>query len=1543
MALVLTRGVPGLDSLQPLAPEPNAPPPAPLPINTYSPNVERYRQLAWDEMPDSIKNRPDAAVQLDKFLHTMTWESGGNSESALDPGSDGATGVMRIQNLAGRPSPQALMDPATNIRYAWGLIKRDPDTWTDYGEGGATYDGKPFGALSQHPYGSGAPAYDPNAAPIVSRVMIDPLSTHLSEGQTSGFPAPRMPFSPYQPAPDPWQEPVGQIAAGEAGMQAPYDQQTGPNLLGGGINPNQGGFRNTEMLPDPNATTDDLFGALERGTRIADIPYARQAADSLGQGVGAATESVIGGGPIYPIVRRAVSAAGGPDLPSISAPDVAARLARGATGAPIPEPSQFAEDAARQSVPTNVRDAALTALPLVGPAREGATALRGAAERFATEGLGAEAGRAPEAIAGVAGSAAPRRLNFPADLGLEGAALSSEEQLARAKQMYQRLRAEGNSHEDIVSAWGQEAADRAGGIDTTAQRNATHASASDAAAHAAKRVYANTLDATGDLDAASAAARKAAAAASQGIQDQVKPNLLASDDTAAQMAAARGRVRETPTESVAEATPATTMPEGTPAGGTSTNAPTPVTTTISDDAKAQLRAQGLTDEEIDGIASNAAAKPASVPGEAEAFNQARQEAIAKAAEARGIKPEEMSFEDRAAATAEVVKRLNKAKPGQEVGDALAQAKRVERIADASQAFAVPPEQPTLQQALEMTQGQMFTPPTDNPNAGQLALGGQGGQMGIGEARAIPAGETPPAGPSLNTQRLNRGLTEPAGFAGTGDVIPPPKNPGVNAQGEFGKDFTPGPGYKESLAHRAYRELLSLVNSPIRVVTYGHEPIFRQGVGFALTHPSAAREALANMVAVARNPEAAAALNEALNAKPWVKAAMDAGWLHEGARPPETFINNLINKIPGMRNSGESARIYLTTLRKMGYEQEAQRLWQMGVKDPEEYKSLWNTVSDVTGHGLRGQSIAVGGINPVFSPQAMVGRFRGLLDPFLEKGAFNPLAPGARSVAIRNLIGIGGMAAGIEGIAKASGLNLKWGLLDTPLGKVEVGPSTIDPTAGYASIIRMGARAFDAAQSGDLSKLKDTATGYLRGQLGPTVDTMVSTFTGQDWQGKDFNLIQRAQSGQLVRDLYEPIAARAIEDAVKANGPIGALIAAPSMGAMGVETNLLQAARDKATERLSNGAVKSYEEAKGQPLLKQQVDRDASVIEAKGSPTQYQQTADQLHKPTIDEVARQEDLFSKGQNGKKLSDVYHDAGIENRKTAEALTEQYGDQFKGIPQSAQQKLLQDYYAIDKKLPDDAATDAGGHDYEATDAARQDFVAALPADQQQFIKEALQASENNKTPLHQEYDKYIADKKAAGYFATHVDPKSGQTVGLSAKERTALDVAHPELDVAAWKFGSVGGNAGSSLNSREAVTQALASPDAKNKAVTFAGLKRPINQSPDTLAMWKYSGPNLDWYMNQLPNGKDAANEAKRLAGSTGDKEYAKPLDQMDSKHRSVVTGNLHQAALAGSPELEAFLYVWGERTTLTTQAASDKAGQLIKQYHLNDVKAPIKKAA
>lgn len=804
---------------------------------------------------------------------------------------------------------------------------------------------------------------------------------------------------------------------------------------------------------------------------------------------------------------------------------------------------------------------------------------------------------------------------------------------------------------------------------------------------------------------------------------------------------------------------------------------------------------------------------------------------------------------------------------------------------------------------------------------------------------VPAQALPPEQHGLFGDSVQKSFAEaePTGGPFASNAPTASERASYYAQHQLSK-FKELPADVESPIHRAYREVRDLVTSPIQFATFGHAPVLRQGFGYALSHPSEAVGALRNLARVAANPDAAVAINEGLNAQPFVKAAMDAGWFHEGTSDlPDTVVRRVINRVPGMQNSQQSARIYLTTLRKAGFENAAQALHASGVTDPNEYKALWDVMSDVTGHGLRGSSLSVGGISPLFSPQAMLGRFRGLTDTIipdfahpLAGGLPNPLAPTARGIAVRNLLALGGFTAAIEGTAKASGLNLNWDLGRTPLGKVQLGESTLDPTAGYSGIARMGYKLYEAAADGDKKAGVDTVLSYLRGQLGPVNDTVVSYLTGQDWQGKKFDIVQQAENGKLIKDLYEPIAAGAIEDSVKANGPIGALYAAPSLGAMSVETNLVTAARDKAVAAMNTTDVKgnpitNYADAG--PVARNKADNTPEVIAARGGPTNYQETKATDEAPALAERDRNEALWEQGQNSQPLSGVYHDLGTANRATSKALETQFAQQFKGFSKTQYDNAVEGYYQQQKTVPA-GQPNAGGIDFDATAAARQDYLNKLPPDQQEWLKQSILVAEDKKTQTQKDYDSYIADKKTAGYFG--LDPKAPDY----SKKKTALDAANPLIDYETWKYNATAGTEGGVLNTPKAVDMALADPHSKNIPVKYAGLARPVNQSPQAEAAWKYSQAPLTNYLNAGGPKNQQSFTDYYLSGKqstvTG-KSYPPGVKyaQLDPKDQNSINDKV-RADLLKDPKLEAWHLWWNGGKEPTDPDVQREFAAILKQY-------------
>lgn len=141
----------------------------------YSPAVEQWRPLVERYFPPEL---------VDKALWVIQWESGGNPSAIGDRGN--AVGLYQIHHggvVAGRPSAGQLADPETNIRFAAEGLGAARGRWTDWGEG-SLYQGRPFGALGNHPY-PGNNGYRPaaQAAAAAPQPVKVPIQRNLPNGQ----------------------------------------------------------------------------------------------------------------------------------------------------------------------------------------------------------------------------------------------------------------------------------------------------------------------------------------------------------------------------------------------------------------------------------------------------------------------------------------------------------------------------------------------------------------------------------------------------------------------------------------------------------------------------------------------------------------------------------------------------------------------------------------------------------------------------------------------------------------------------------------------------------------------------------------------------------------------------------------------------------------------------------------------------------------------------------------------------------------------------------------------------------------------------------------------------------------------------------------------------------------------------------------------------------------------------------------------------------------------------------------------------------------
>lgn len=313
-----------------------------------------------------------------------------------------------------------------------------------------------------------------------------------------------------------------------------------------------------------------------------------------------------------------------------------------------------------------------------------------------------------------------------------------------------------------------------------------------------------------------------------------------------------------------------------------------------------------------------------------------------------------------------------------------------------------------------------------------------------------------------------------------------------------------------------------------------------------------------------------------------------------------------------------------------------------------------------------------------------------------------------------------------------------------------------------------------------------------------------------------------------------------------------------------------------------------------PKIREKVDADPNVIRAKAqNPTPYQVQSEKAHAPTIADTQRQEALFAQGQNDTSLRDVYKSQRDQFKGIAQTLEPEFAKTFAGFSKTKYDAAVNGYYA----LGDKAKNEKGDIDFDKLASLQNDYVAKLPADQQQWVKETLQVSEDKKSDTQKGYDKYVAAKKAAGYF--DIDPNDPK----ASQKRSALDMSHANIDEMGWKYGSTTGKPGGALNSPQAVQLALADPFSKNMPVKFQGLDRAINQSPQIQQLWQDQGQRLADY-------GDTGKLVTKFGNQAAQELYNKPYAQLSLNEQSSALAHIRSGIRDSSPSLQALLIYMGD---------------------------------
>lgn len=471
-------------------------------------------------------------------------------------------------------------------------------------------------------------------------------------------------------------------------------------------------------------------------------------------------------------------------------------------------------------------------------------------------------------------------------------------------------------------------------------------------------------------------------------------------------------------------------------------------------------------------------------------------------------------------------------------------------------------------------------------------------------------EIKPMTPEEATQGMNlqpEGATPAAAGGGAGEPPQPPITGGTGWDAE-GHANNPNAFPKQQSGYvtpsaqanipttfdKAMNQIVGAIRQPIRFSTFGLHNM-RIGVGEALTHPPEALQALKDQANLFLHPENLPVIQQRLNSLPYIggDAPIGTRWMDftqsAGKQLPTPLAEKLVDNIPGvgplLKRNQNAVFGYLESLQKQVYNSEAQRLGALDEAaqkagepglDSKMYQDAYDAVRHAGGSGTGSNQLAS---TLGYSPSAMLSRFKAYADVFNKSGSPLPWDAGARSIAVRNLLAIGGLVTAANGLGQLTGAKLSIpGVTDSltnafginsKIGKVAYGTTSQDWSAGYGPVLRLFGNLANDVANRDQKSLESHISDFARGQLGPVPGNAVSLFTGTDWQGKPFgpkNLLDLKTQA----DIWAPIAANSIWQA--ATTPGGNVLASlPSLGAVSTATSA------STSEQRDNLAQQLYQE------------------------------------------------------------------------------------------------------------------------------------------------------------------------------------------------------------------------------------------------------------------------------------------------------------------------------------------------------------------------------
>jgi hypothetical protein len=330
---------------------------------------------------------------------------------------------------------------------------------------------------------------------------------------------------------------------------------------------------------------------------------------------------------------------------------------------------------------------------------------------------------------------------------------------------------------------------------------------------------------------------------------------------------------------------------------------------------------------------------------------------------------------------------------------------------------------------------------------------------------------------------------------------------------------------------------------------------RQGAIFSLTEPRLSLRAGRDMLkALLASKDGYTRLQEDIDAHPDYIDAQQAGVeftgnVREFGGREEAFMSRFAGSIPGVRHSEQAYVTFLNSQRLYAYSKFAEQLRAAGKDfntDPKPFYDIARFINAATGRGdvgrLADNTKAL--LNTVFfSPRYIASRVQ-----VLNPREYYQMDSAARRIAMKKMFEYSAAVGTAMGLAALAGAKVGMNPDDSDFGKVVVGNTRYDATAGFAQYLRFTYNLASDFKSGEVKKAVDTTMRFARSKLAPVPGAAVNLYTGKDFAGQPVTL-----GGEAV-DQITPLIVKDAYDGWKDAGALGIAKTVPaSMVGIGVGT------------------------------------------------------------------------------------------------------------------------------------------------------------------------------------------------------------------------------------------------------------------------------------------------------------------------------------------------------------------------------------------------------